>query len=195
MIKKKEGIAKFLCDYLPLIIFFIAYKVPKSFLINYHLEPLIFATICLVFTAIISLIISYILIKKISQIALFSTIILTIFGSLTAIFNDEIFIKIKPTIINLIFAIILIVSYLKKKPILAILFESQIQMSKQSWLTLSIRFGCYFIFLAILNEIIWRNFTTDFWVDFKVFGMMTLSIIFMILQFPFLVRNIQKDKN
>ena len=195
MIKKKEGIAKFLCDYLPLIIFFIAYKVPKSFLINYHLEPLIFATICLVFTAIISLIISYILIKKISQIALFSTIILTIFGSLTAIFNDEIFIKIKPTIINLIFAIILIVSYLKKKPILAILFESKIQMSKQSWLTLSLRFGCYFIFLAILNEIIWRNFTTDFWVDFKVFGMMTLSIIFMILQFPFLVRNIQKDKN
>ncbi len=195
MIKKKEGIAKFLCDYLPLIIFFIAYKVPKSFLINYHLEPLIFATICLVFTAIISLIISYILIKKISQIALFSTIILTIFGSLTAIFNDEIFIKIKPTIINLIFAIILIVSYLKKKPILAILFESQIQMSKQSWLTLSLRFGCYFIFLAILNEIIWRNFATDFWVDFKVFGMMTLSIIFMILQFPFLVRNIQKDKN
>ena len=152
MIKKKEGIAKFLCDYLPLIIFFIAYKVPKSFLINYHLEPLIFATICLVFTAIISLIISYILIKKISQIALFSTIILTIFGSLTAIFNDEIFIKIKPTIINLIFAIILIVSYLKKKPILAILFESQIQMSKQSWLTLSIRFGCYFIFLAILSQ-------------------------------------------
>lgn len=195
MIKKKEGIAKFLCDYLPLIIFFIAYKVPKSFLINYHLEPLIFATICLVFTAIISLIISYILIKKISQIALFSTIILTIFGSLTAIFNDEIFIKIKPTIINLIFAIILIVSYIKKKPILAILFESQIQMSKQSWLTLSLRFGCYFIFLAILNEIIWRNFTTDFWVDFKVFGMMTLSIIFMILQFPFLVRNIQKDNN
>jgi intracellular septation protein len=195
MIKKKEGIAKFLCDYLPLIIFFIAYKVPKSFLINYHLEPLIFATICLVFTAIISLIISYILIKKISQIALFSTIILTIFGSLTAIFNDEIFIKIKPTIINLIFAIILIVSYLKKKPILAILFESQIQMSKQSWLTLSLRFGCYFIFLAILNEIIWRNFTTDFWVDFKVFGMMTLSIIFMILQFPFMVRNMHKDKN
>ncbi len=195
MTKKKEGIAKFLCDYLPLIIFFIAYKVPKSFLINYHLEPLIFATICLVFTAIISLIISYILIKKISQIALFSTIILTIFGSLTAIFNDEIFIKIKPTIINLIFAIILIVSYLKKKPILAILFESQIQMSKQSWLTLSLRFGCYFIFLAILNEIIWRNFATDFWVNFKVFGMMTLSIIFMILQFPFLVRNIQKDKN
>jgi intracellular septation protein len=195
MIKKKEGIAKFLCDYLPLIIFFIAYKVPKSFLINYHLEPLIFATICLVFTAIISLIISYILIKKISQIALFSTIILTIFGSLTAIFNDEIFIKIKPTIINLIFAIILIVSYLKKKPILAILFESQIQMSKQSWLTLSLRFGCYFIFLAILNEIIWRNFTTDFWVNFKVFGMMTLSIIFMILQFPFLVSNMQKDKN
>jgi intracellular septation protein len=195
MIKKKEGIAKFLCDYLPLIIFFIAYKVPKSFLINYHLEPLIFATICLVFTAIISLIISYILIKKISQIALFSTIILTIFGSLTAIFNDEIFIKIKPTIINLIFAIILIASYLKKKPILAILFESQIQMSKQSWLTLSLRFGCYFIFLAILNEIIWRNFTTDFWVNFKVFGMMTLSIIFMVLQFPFLVRNMQKDKN
>lgn len=195
MTKKKEGIAKFLCDYLPLIIFFIAYKVPKNFLANYYLEPLVFATICLVFTAIISLIISYILIKKISQIALFSTIILTIFGSLTAIFNDEIFIKIKPTIINIIFAIILIVSYLKKKPILSILFESQIQMSKQSWLILSLRFGCYFLFLAILNEIIWRNFTTDFWVNFKVFGMMTLSIIFMILQFPFLIRNIQKDKN
>ena len=192
MTKKKEGIAKFLCDYLPLIIFFIAYKVPKSFLINYHLEPLIFATICLILTSIISLIISYILIKKISQIALFSAIILTIFGTLTAIFNDEFFIKIKPTVINLIFASILIFSYLKKQPILAILFENKIQMNQKSWLNLSLRFGLYFIFLAILNEIIWRNFTTDFWVNFKVFGMMSLTIIFMVCQLPFLVKNIEK---
>ena len=79
MTKKKEGIAKFLCDYLPIIVFFIAFKIPKNSVINYNFEPLIFATICLVAVTFISLILSYILVRKISQIALFSGIILAIF--------------------------------------------------------------------------------------------------------------------
>jgi intracellular septation protein len=192
MTKKKEGIAKFLCDYLPIIVFFIAFKIPKNSIINHNLEPLIFATICLVTVTFLSLIVSYILVKKISQIALFSGVILAIFGGLTAVFNDEFFIKIKPTIINLIFSAILFYGYVKKKAMLAILFEDKIVMSNEAWLILSRRWGFYFIFLAILNEIIWRNFTTEFWVDFKVFGMMTFTIIFTILQMPFMAREMKK---
>jgi intracellular septation protein len=75
---------------------------------------------------------------------------------------------------------------------LAILFEDKIEMSNEAWLILSRRWGFYFIFLAIVNEIIWRNFTTEFWVDFKVFGMMTFTIIFTVLQMPFMARQMKK---
>ena len=192
MNKKKENIAKFVSDYLPLIVFFIAYKIPKNSLLNPNFEPLIFATICLVVVTIISLVVYYFLLKKIPKVALFTALILTIFGSLTVINGDDFFIKIKPTIINLIFATILLYGYFSKKPLLAFLFENKIAMSDKAWLTLSVRWGSYFIFLAILNEIIWRNFSTEFWVDFKVFGMMTLTIIFTIAQLPFMIRNIAK---
>lgn len=192
MNKRKENIAKFVGDYLPIIVFFIAYKIPKNSLLNPKFDPLIFATVCLVVTTIISLIVYYLLLKKIPKVALFTALILTIFGSLTVINEDDFFIKIKPTIINLIFAFILFYGYFSKKPLLAFLFENKIVMSDKAWLKLSLRWGNYFIFLAVLNEIIWRNFSTEFWVDFKVFGMMTLTIIFTIAQVPFMIRNIIK---
>jgi intracellular septation protein len=194
MTNKKENIAKFLCDYLPLIVFFIAYKIPKNIHANLNFEPLIFATICLVFTTFICLLLSYFLVRKISYIALFSGLILAIFGGLTAFFNNEFFIKIKPTIINLIFAVTLFYGYWQKKPLLSIIFENKISMKDEAWHQFSLRWALYFVFLAILNEIIWRNFTTEFWVDFKVFGMMTLTIIFTIIQMPFLARNIQNKQ-
>lgn len=183
-----DSLVKFLCDYLPLGVFFISYKFLKS------PDPLIFATINLMIATFVALLLSYILTRKIPKMALFSGIILGVFGALTILLKDDIFIKLKPTIINLIFAAILFYGYFTKKPFLSNLFGEQIEMSNKAWLTLSWRWGCFFIALAVLNEVIWRSFSTDFWVQFKVFGMMPLSLLFTVSQVPFMMKEMKKFK-
>jgi intracellular septation protein len=148
----------------------------------------------MVITTFFTLIIAYIFTKKIPKVALFSGIILGIFGSLTIFFENEIFIKIKPTIVNLLFAGVLIYGNLSKKPLISNLLEGQIRMSNAAWLILSRRWAIFFIFLAILNEVIWRGFPTEFWVKFKVFGIMPLSMIFTFFQIPFMMREMKKEK-
>ncbi len=184
--KSHESFANILCDYVPLVIFFIFYKfIPSS-------NPLITATIALVISSLVAILASYLLTKKVAKVALFSAIILTFFGSATIFLHDDIFIKMKPTVVNLTFSIILFYCYFAKKLWLSNLLGSKIQISEKSWLQLSLRFAVFFTFLAILNEIIWRSSSTDFWVQFKVFGMMPISIIFMLSQMPFLMREMEK---
>jgi len=182
-----ESLSKVLCDYAPIIVFFIAFKTSDN------PNPLFFATICLMVTTFIALIVSYVLTRKISIMALASGLLLGTFGGLTLIFKDEIFIKLKPTIVNLLFASILFYGSMAKKPLISYLFGSQLTMSEQSWIILSWRWAYFFLFLALLNEVIWRNFSTDFWVQFKLFGMMPISIIFAITQTPFIMRNMEKS--
>lgn len=186
MKKNKESLVKFLTDFLPLIIFFGVYKTSDD------KNPLIEATIYLVVTTIVAVVISYILTRKIAKVALFSALILGFFGGLTVLLQDEIFIKLKPTIINLIFAIILFGGCYCKKPLLSSLLGEKIRMSDEAWLKLSFRWAIYFVGLAILNEIIWRNFSTDFWVQFKVFGMMPISFLFTFSQLPFMIKEMKK---
>lgn len=187
--KSHESLANFLCDYFPLAVFFIFYKlIPSS-------NPLITATIALMVTTIIALLISYILTKKIAKVALFSGIVLTLFGTATVVLQNDVFIKMKPTVINLVFATILLYCYFAKKLWLANLFGSRVQISNDAWRILSLRWAILFVFLAFLNEVIWRNFSTDFWVQFKVFGMTPISLVFMFLQMPFLMREIEKFEN
>lgn len=183
---KKNNFTKFLYDYLPLIVFFLSYKFSNS------PQPLITATIYMVMTTIIALIMCYFLTKKIPILAVVSALILTVFGTLTVFLKDETFIKIKPTAINLIFAAILLYGFFTRKPFLSYLLEGQIKMSKEAWLTLSLRWGLFFVFLALLNEIVWRYSSTDFWVDFKIFGMMPLSLVFTLSQIPFMMREMKK---
>jgi intracellular septation protein len=184
--KSHDSLSKFLYDYLPLIVFFVCYKFSKA------ADPLITATIYMVITTFIALIVAYVLTKKIPMVALFSGTILGIFGGLTIFLKDDIFIKIKPTIINLLFATILLYGFFAKKPFLSYLLGEQVKMDDRAWLALSARWACFFILLAALNEIIWRNFSTDFWVQFKVFGMMPISMIFTISQVPFMIREMKK---
>lgn len=186
MKKNIEASCKFLCDYLPLIIFFAFFKLSNSS------NPLLPATLAMIITTFIALVISFLLLKKVPKIALFSAVILGFFGGLTLFLHNDIFIKIKPTVVNLTFASILIFGYFKKKPFISYLLGEQIKMSVDAWLKLSLRWGIFFMFLALLNEIIWRNFSTEFWVQFKVFGMMPISIIFTISQMPFMINEIKK---
>lgn len=182
----KNSSTKFLYDYLPLIVFFVCYKFSNT------AEPLVTATIFMLLTTFVALIISYILTRNIPKVALVSAIVLAIFGGLTVMLKDEIFIKTKPTIINLLFAGMLFYGFLTKKPFLSYLLEEQIKMSNSAWLALSLRWAWFFIFLACLNEVIWRNCSTDFWVGFKVFGMMPISLLFTVSQIPFMINEMKK---
>lgn len=173
---------KFVCDFLPLLVFFIIYKTSTQ---N---TPIIYATCGLIITTFVTLIICYALTKQIAAMPLFSAAILGLFGLLTIVSGNEIFIKIKPTLLNVLFAIILLFGYFSKKPFLKNLLGSAFNFSDKAWLELSKRWALFFIFLAILNEIVWRNYSTDIWVGFKVFGILPISIIFTCLQIPYIIK-------
>lgn len=170
---------KFLLDIGPLAVFFLAYKLSGVFA----------ATAAIMCTTIVSLIITYWFEKKIAVMPLVSGVIIAIFGTLTLLLQDEQFIKMKPTMVNLIFASILLGGLYFKKSLLKYVLESALELSDEGWRILSLRWGLFFVFLAILNEFIWRNYPTDFWVDFKVFGMLTLTMLFTFLQIPLIKRH------
>lgn len=132
--------------------------------------------------------------RRIALMPLMSGVAVTIFGLLTLYLHNDLFIKIKPTLINLLFAGVLLFGYVSKKPLLKYVLSDALQMSDEGWMKLSLRWGCFFIFLAILNELVWRNFSTDFWVSFKVFGMFTLTLLFTATQLPMIERYALKEK-
>lgn len=180
--KSSEGLLKFLYDYLPIIVFFVCYKLSVVY------DKLLFATLAMLFTTFVAIFVSYILTRKIPKVATFSALLLGFFCGLTIFFDDEYYIKIKPTIINLIFSGILFYGNFAQKPMLKFLLGEQLKMNFKDWQILSLRWAYFFCALGILNEIIWRNFSTDFWVQFKVFGMMTISMMFTISQVPFIIK-------
>ena len=172
---------KQLFEFLPLIVFFaVYYKSDKDLYLS--IAAVIVATI-------ISLIALYIKERKVSTMMLVSTIILIIFGGLSLFLKNEMFFKMKPTIINALFAVILIGSSLINKPVLKYLLNSSMQLSEQGWSLMNKMWATFFIFLAILNEIVWRTQSTDTWVNFKVFGIMGITIVFTILQIPLLKKH------
>lgn len=170
----------------PLLVFFLAYKA----------LGLLAATAALIVFTAISLAVTYILEKKIAIMPLVSGIAVTVFGGMTLLLQDELFIKMKPTLVNLLFASILLAGAYFKKPMLKYLLGEAMQLTEKGWMVLSIRWGLFFMFLAALNEFIWRNFSTDFWVNFKVFGMFTCTMIFTFSQIPLIKKYwVEPEKN
>ena len=138
--------------------------------------PLIIATI--VATGIL-----YFVEKKIPKVPIISAVIVSLFGGLTLYFDNKIFFYMKPTIVNLLFAFVLFFgNFFLKKNLLKSLLESSIQLEERGWELLNKRWMIFFIFLAFLNEIVWRTQTEDFWVKFKVFGIIPITFIFMVFQ-------------
>lgn len=177
---------KFLLDLAPLGAFFIGYRI----------GGLMLATMLIIGVTLLSLALVYITERKIALSPLITGVVVTVFGVLTLWLNDEHFIKIKPTIINCLFATILLAgAYGFRKGFLKYLFEMAFQLTDEGWRVLSARWGFFFLFLAGLNEFIWRNFPTDFWVNFKVFGMLTCTILFTASQLPLIKRHTVKDAN
>ncbi len=174
MPKRLPANAKLILDFAPLAAFFIAYK----------LSGVMAATAVLIVATVVALSIIYAVERKIAPAPLITGIVVALFGGLTLFLKDDAFIKLKPTFINLIFAAILLMgAYGFKRGLLKPILDMAIQMTDAGWMKLSIRWGFFFLFLALLNEFIWRNFSTEFWVNFKVFGMFTITIAFAMSQF------------
>jgi len=169
-----KSIYKILIDIGPLAVFFIFYT--RSGL-QASILPLMIATV-------IAVLFSYILEKKIPIMPTVGAGIVLIFGGLTIYFDNEVFIKMKPTIINLVFAVILYGGMLIRKPFLKILLGAALKLEEEGWRILTNRWIGFFIALAILNEIVWRTQSTDIWVNFKVFAILPITFIFTMTQFP-----------
>ena len=122
-------------------------------------------------------------------------IFVVFFGSLTLLLQDETFIKLKPTIVNLVFASALIICRLLFKiNLLKIVFDKAFNLTERGWRLLNIRWSLFFIFLAVLNEYVWRNYSTDIWVSFKLFGIMPITIIWTIAQMPLVMKETIKKE-
>ena len=170
-------IIKFLADFGPLLIFFTIYFKNDNDL-KLAIPPFIIATI-------VALILLYFLEKKISIVALTSGVLITFFGGLTLYFDNKIFFYMKPTIINLLFAAVLLFGkYLTKKPLLQFFFQNSLNLQDEGWKILSNRWIYFFIFVAILNEMVWRTQSEAFWVNFKVWGLLPISFLFAVSQVP-----------
>ena len=165
---------KLFIDFSPLAGFFIAYKS----------AGLLAGTGVLIIMTLISLVVTYAKEKRVATMPLVSGVIVTIMGGLTLYLHDETFIKIKPTIVNLLFSSLLLGGVFFKKSMFKYVLGHAMQLQEEGWRKLSLRWGVFFFFLAVLNECIWRNFPTDFWVNFKVFGMFSLTMLFTLLQVP-----------
>ena len=172
-----KSLIKFLTDFGPLVIFFYFYYNSGKDLQG-AIPPLIVATI-------ISILIVWFFEKKIPMVPLTGGILITLFGGLTIYFNNPIFIYMKPTIINILFGLSLFFGkYFTKEPVLKKIMGKSIPLSDLGWELLNRRWMFFFFGLALLNEFIWRTQTEEFWVNFKVWGMLPITIVFTGLQVP-----------
>ena len=170
-------IIKFAADFGPLLIFFTIYFNNENDL-KVAIPPFVIATI-------IALIVIYLLEKRLPMVPLVSGVLITLFGGLTLYFDNKIFFYMKPTIINLLFALVLFFGkYFTRKPLLKVFFQNALNLKDEGWKKLNFRWICFFIFVAILNEIVWRTQSEEFWVNFKVWGLLPISFIFAAIQVP-----------
>jgi len=169
-----KSLYKLLIDIGPLAVFFIFYT--RSGL-QASILPFMLATV-------IAVLFSYILEKKIPIMPTVGAGIVLLFGGLTIYFDNDVFFKMKPTIINLLFAVILYGGILINKPLLKYLLGAALKLEEEGWKILTQRWIGFFIALAVLNEVVWRTQSTDIWVNFKVFGILPITFIFTMTQFP-----------
>jgi intracellular septation protein len=140
------------------------------------------ATATFMAAVVLALAASHVLFRKIAIMPLITGAFVLVFGGLTLYLQDDTFIKIKPTVVNMLFAVLLAAGIAVDKPVLKLLLGEVIQMEDEGWRKLTIRWACFFVLLACLNEAVWRNFSRDIWVSFKTFGVMPLTFVFMMSQ-------------
>jgi intracellular septation protein len=169
---------KLVLDLGPLVLFFVANSRFGIFA----------ATAAFMAAVLAALLVSFAMTRRLLIMPVVTAVIVVVFGGLTLILHDATFIKVKPTIIYGLFGAVLMGGLVFKKPLLGLLFDSLFHLSEEGWRKLTLRWAIFFFALAVLNEIVWRNVSTDTWVTFKVFGVVPLTLIFGALQVPLLKR-------
>ncbi len=175
---KLNPILKLTLDIGPLVLFFLANSRFGIFA----------ATGAFMAAVVAALLVSYAMTRQLPIMPVVTAIVVVVFGGLTLALHDETFIKLKPTIIYVLFGGILLGGYILEKPFLAILFDSMFHLTAEGWRKLTLRWALFFFALAVLNEAIWRTQSTDFWVNFKLFGFVPITFVFAALQYPLLIR-------
>ena len=137
---------------------------------------------------VLSLVLSWLILKKVAIMPLVTGVVVLVFGTLTLLLKDDTFIKMKPTIVDTLFGVTLLGGLLWGQSLLKYVFGDVYKLKPEGWRRLTINWGLFFLFLAVANEVVWRLFDTDFWVAFKVWGVMPITIVFSMLQLPLLTK-------
>ena len=175
-------------------LFFEVIPLAVFFLVNSYYDILL-ATLCLMISSVIVIPIAWCIDKKIPWMPIITGVFILFFGGLTQIFKDPTFIKLKPTIIHITFATILLIGLKYNKLFLRMAMSRAFILKDNTWRKLTIRWSLFFIFLALINEIVWRTQSHDFWVSFKVLGILPLTLIFAALQLPLITKDSNMKKN
>jgi intracellular septation protein len=167
----------------PLVVFFVGN-------IKFGIMP---ATGAFMVATMASLAVNYALERRLPVMPLVAGAFIIVFGALTLAFEDSTFIKLKPTVVNLLFAGALFSGLALRRNLLKIVFQAAFHLDEDGWRLLTWRWAFFFVFLALVNELVWRTQTTDFWVSFKLFGIMPLTVVFGVCQVPLILRHQIKD--
>ncbi|EHK58539.1 intracellular septation protein A [Mesorhizobium alhagi CCNWXJ12-2] len=194
--KKKEinPLLKLALELGPLMVFFFANARGEWLVANYPAlgnfgGPIFLATGLFMIATAVALTASWLLTRTLPMMPLVSGVVVFVFGALTLYLQDDIFIKMKPTIVNSLFGLTLLGGLWFGKSLLGYVFDSAFRLDAEGWRKLTFRWGVFFLFLALVNEIVWRSFSTDAWVAFKVWGIMPITLIFTISQMPLIMRH------
>ena len=172
-------IVKLALEFAPLVLFFLANGRFGIFV----------ATGVFMVAIVLSLAISYALMRKLPVMAVVSGVVVLVFGGLTIALHDDTFIKVKPTIVNCLFGGVLLGGLAFGRPLLPLVLDQVLTLTPAGWRKLTFRWAIFFFVLALLNELVWRNFSTEAWVNFKTFGIMPLTLIFALAQTPLIMRH------
>jgi intracellular septation protein len=191
--KELHPLVRLALEFGPLAVFFLANAYGDRWFGVTPDRRIFVATGVFIAATLVALALMWLLTRKIALMPLVSAVVVTVFGGLTLALDDALFIKLKPTIVNTMFGIILLTGLAFGKSFLSVLLDSVMQMDAEGWRKLTLRWGLFFFFLAAINEIVWRTQTTDFWVAFKVWGVMPITIAFALAQTPLIMRHEVKD--
>jgi intracellular septation protein len=178
----------------PLAIFFLANSYGDRWFGVASDQRIFVATGVFIAASLASLTVSKLWLNHLPRMAVVNAVVVTVFGGLTLALHDELFIKLKPSIVNSLFGAILLGGLWLGRPVLPYVLDSVMSLTDEGWRKLTLRWGLFFFVLAALNEIVWRNFSTDFWVGFKVWGIMPITVAFALAQTPLIMRHELKDE-